>query len=101
MERALKGRVPDGCWFEPRGFLSRPAVWGQRFEDDASVRENRGTFDFSSAPPFVFLEDTSGFAPFEEAKQFRAGHHNASDWRFVKCVEKMTYAPQRRLAYAE
>lgn len=98
---SLKGRVPDGCWFELQGFLSRPAVWGQRFADDAGVRETRGTFDFSSTPPFVFLEDTSTFAPLQEAKQFRAGHHNASDWRFVKCVENVTYAPQRRLAYAE
>ena len=98
---SLRRRVPDGCWFEPQGFLSRPAVWGQRFADDAGVRKGRGTFDYSSTPPFVFLEDTSTFAPLKEAKQFRAGHHNASDWRFVKCFEKVTYAPQRRLAYAE
>lgn len=98
---SLKERVPDGCWFDQQGFLSRPAVWGQRFNDDAGVRKARGTFDFSSTPPFVFLEDTSTFGPLKEAKQFRAGHHNASDWRFVKCVENRTYAPQRRLAYAE
>ena len=98
---SFKSRLPGGCWFELQGFLSRPAVWGQRFEDDASVRKARGTFDYSSAPPFVFLEDMSKFAQLTEAKQFRAGHHNAADWRFVKCVEKVTYTPQRRLAYAE
>ena len=97
----LKGRLPAGCWFEREGFLSRPAVWRQRFEQDAGIRKSRGTLDYSSVPPFVFLEDTSTFAPLEDAKQFRAGHHNAFDWRFIKRHSGVTYAPQRRLAYAE
>lgn len=90
--------VPDDCWFQPKGILSRPAIWRQRFEDEASVLERRRTFDFSSVPPFVFLEDTSTFGPLEEAKQFRAGHHNHFDRRFARCMDGIVYAPQRRFA---
>ena len=98
---SLKGKVPAGCWFEAGGFLSRPAVWRQRFEADNAVRESWGALDYSSGRPFVFLEDTSSFAPFDDARQFRAGHHNAFDWRFIKHLNGITYSPQRRLAYAE
>ena len=98
---SLKGKVPAGCWFEAGGFLSRPAVWRQRFEADNAVRESWGALDYSSGRPFVFLEDTSSFAPFDDARQFRAGHHNAFDWRFIKHLNGITYTPQRRLAYAE
>lgn len=100
-DRDVRKRVPDGCWFEPSGFLSRPAVWRHRFECDVGVREMRHSFDFSAVPPFVFLEDTSMFMPLEESKEFRAGHHNAFDRRFAKCLDGITYAPQRRLAFAE
>ena len=92
--------IPEACWFSPRGVLSRPAVWAQRFEQDAGIRKARGTFDFSSSPPFVFLEDMSTFAPLDTAKQFRAGHNTASDHRFARCVDDRSYAPQRRLAFA-
>ena len=96
-----KSKVPAGSWFEPEGFLSRPAVWRQRFEADAEVRKSWDALDFASDRPFVFLEDTSSFAPFDDAKQFRAGHHSAFDWRFIKHLSGIKYAPQRRLAYAE
>ena len=95
----VKSKVPDGCWFEPSELLSRPAVWRQRFEDDDGVREARRNFDYSSVPPFVFLEDTSSFGRLCDAKQFRAGHHNAFDRRFAKCLDGIVYAPQRRFAY--
>lgn len=99
---SVKDRMPDDCWFEPRGILSRPAVWSQRFEDAETIREKRRSFDFGLVPPFVFLEDTSTFAHIDEAKQFRAGHHNVFDRRFVKYLsDYYTYAPQRRLAFAE
>lgn len=100
-DECLRGQVPEGAWFTPAGVLSRPAVWRQRVVDNAEFRASRGAFDFSSVPPFVFLEDKSSFAPLHEARQFRAGHHNAFDGRFVKRVDGFTYAPQRRLAYAE
>ncbi len=93
--------LPDGCLFGVPGFLSRPAVWRHRFENDGGVQETRCAYDFSTVPPFVFLEDVSRFAPLDEAKEFRAGHHNAFDRRFVECVEGVTYAPQRRLAWTE
>ena len=96
----LESRIPDACWFGPQGVLSRPAVWAQRFEQDADIREARGTFDFSSCPPFVFLEDMSTFAPLDTAKQFRAGHNTASDHRFARCIDGLSYEPQRRLAFA-
>ena len=97
----VKGRVPDDCWFEPRGILSRPAVWSQRFEHADNIRAQRRSFDFELVPPFVFLEDTSTFEPIDQATQFRAGHHNAFDRRFAKYLTDYTYAPQRRLAFAE
>ena len=100
-DQEVRKRVPDGCWFGLSSFLSRPAIWRQRFEEDAGIRESRYSFDFSTVPSFVFLEDTSTFVPFDEAKEFRAGHHNPFDRRFVKCVDGITYAPQRRLAFAE
>ena len=97
---SLRGRVPDGCWFESGNVLSRPAVWRQRVVDDPAFRAARGKFDYSTVPAYVFLEDESSFAPLDEAKQFRAGHHNAFDGRFVKRIDGFNYAPQRRLAYA-
>lgn len=100
-DESLRGQVPDKAWFTPAGVLSRPAVWRQRVVDDKEFRASRGAFNFASVPPFVFLEDTSSFVPLDEAKRFRAGHHNAFDGRFVKGVDGFTYAPQRRLAYAE
>ena len=98
----VKGQLPEKCLFEPSDILSRPAVWSHRFENDEDVRERCRSFDFADVPAFVFLEDTSSFAPIKEATQFRAGHHNAFDRRFVKYLsEDYTYAPQRRLAFAE
>lgn len=100
-ESAANLCLPDGCLFGVPEFLSRPAVWRHRFENDGGVQETRCAYDFSAVPPFVFLEDVSRFAPLDEAKEFRAGHHNAFDRRFVECVEGVTYAPQRRLAWTE
>lgn len=101
-DKLVKGELPEGCLFEPSDILSRPAVWSHRFENDERIRERRRSFNFADVPSFVFLEDTSSFAPIEEAAQFRAGHHNAFDRRFVKYLSKdYTYAPQRRLAFAE
>ena len=97
-DECMLAGVPDDCWFQPKGILSRPAIWRQRFEDEASVRERRRTFDFSSVPPFVFLEDASTFGQLDEAKQFRAGHHNHFDRRFARCMDGIVYAPQRRFA---
>ena len=96
----LKAEIPDGCWFQPAEFLTRPAVWRHRFEADTEISERRHTYDYSDVPPFVFLEDTSEFAPLSEARVFRAGHHNAFDRRFVRHLAKFSYAPQRRLAMA-
>ena len=96
----LKAETPDGCWFEPAEFLARPAVWRHRFEADAEISERRHKYDYSDVPPFVFLEDTSEFAPLSEATEFRAGHHNAFDRRFVRYLADFSYAPQRRLAMA-
>ena len=97
----VKERMPDDCWFEPCNVLSRPAVWSQRFEDADTIREQRRSFDFGRVPPFVFVEDTSTFVPIDQATQFRAGHHNAFDRRFARCLPGFAYAPQRRLALAE
>ena len=97
----VKRRVPKGCWFEPAGFLSRPAVWSSRLLEQAGIREMRASFDYSRVPPLVFLEDTSTFEELQRATQFRAGHHNAYDRRFAKCVAGKVYAPQRRFAFAE
>ena len=93
--------LPDGSVFSVRGFLSRPAVWRLRLEADKRLQETRCAYDFSSVPSFVFLEDVSQFARLEEAKEFRAGYHNAFDRRFVKRISGISYAPQRRLAWAE
>lgn len=59
----------------------------------------RCAYDFSMVPPFVFLEDVCRFGCLDEAKEFRAGHHNAFDRRFVECVHGIAYTPQRRLAW--
>ena len=96
-----KSRVPRSCWFQPPNVLSRPAVWAQRLLEQAGIRESRASFDYSRVPPWVFLEDTSSFKQLQDAKQFRAGHHNAYDRRFAKCVASKIYAPQRRLAFVE
>ncbi len=96
----LKAEIPDGCWFEPAEFLTRSAVWRHRFEAEAEVSERRHKYDYSNVPAFVFLEDTSEFAPLSEATEFRAGHHNAFDRRFVRRLADFNYAPQRRLAMA-
>ena len=99
-EEDFASRLPADCLFDPPSILSRPAVWSHRFENSEFVRENQRTFDFTDVPPFVFLEDTSSFAHIDQARQFRAGHHNAFDRRFAKCLADFTYAPQRRLAFA-
>ena len=97
----VKRRVPEGCWFEPAAFLSRPAVWSSRLLEQAGIRETRASYDYSRVPPLVFLEDTSTFEELQRATQFRAGHHNAYDRRFAKCVAGKVYAPQRRFAFVE
>lgn len=100
-DEQARRRVPESCWFRPDGFLSRPAVWSSRLLEQAGIRERRAAFDYSQVPPLVFLEDTSAFEKFQEATQFRAGHHNGYDRRFAKCVAGKVYAPQRRLAFVE
>lgn len=97
----VKRRVPEGCWFEPAGLLSRPAIWSSRLLEQAGIRETRASFDYSHVPTLVFLEDTSSFGKLQKATQFRAGHHNAYDRRFAKCVAGKVYAPQRRFAFVE
>ena len=94
----LQNEVPPECWFQPAEFLSRPAVWRQRFETHPDVADRRFGFDYSKVPPYAFLEDTSQFAPLSDATEFRAGHHNPFDRRFVKYLRSVRYAPQRRLA---
>ena len=100
-DKEIRKQVPSESWFNLPNFLTRSAVWRQRFEDDVDISRTRQSFDFSTVPPFVFLEDMSTFVPIEEAQGFRAGHHNAFDRRFAKCMDNITYAPQRRLAFAE
>ena len=100
-DEQVKRRVPGGCWFEPAGFLSRPAIWSSRLLEQGGIRDKRASFDYSRVPPLVFLEDTSAFEQLQEATQFRAGHHNGYDRRFAKCVAGKVYAPQRRLAFVE
>lgn len=95
----VKSRVPQHYLFQPANVLSRPVVWASRLLEQAGFRESRASFDYSNVPPLVFLEDTSAFEPFEGVRQFRAGHHNAYDRRFIKCVADKDYAPQRRLAF--
>ena len=97
----VKARLPTDCWFTPADFLSRPAIWSRRLENDADFCAQRRSFDFVSAPRLVFLEDASTFVPIEEATAFRAGHHNFFDRRFAKCFAEVTYAPQHRLAFAD
>lgn len=97
----IRERVPTEAWFEPADFLSRPAVWRHRFEADAGISETSYSFDYSTVPPYAFLEDTSQFARLEDAKGFRAGHHNAFDARFVKGIDYIRYSPQRRFALGD
>lgn len=94
----LMQEIPEECWFTPPELLSRPAVWRQRFEAHPDVSERRFNFDYSQVPALVFLEDTSRFGLLDEATEFRAGHHNPFDRRFVKLEQGLRYAPQRRLA---
>lgn len=94
----IREQVPEEAWFEPASFLSRPAVWRHRFEADAGISDTSYSFDYSTVPSYAFLEDTSRFALLEDAKRFRAGHHNAFDARHVKGVDGIRYAPQRRFA---
>ena len=97
----IRRRTPVKAWFEPAAMLSRPAVWRQRLEEDDDISELSYEFDYSKVPPFVFLEDVSRFGPLEEAKEFRAGHHNAFDARFVSKVPGVSYGPQRRFALGD
>ena len=94
----LKNAVPDDCWFEPDGFLSRPVIWRRRLEKNKEFQTRRAKFDYALVPEIVFLEDVSVFAPLSEATGFRAGFHNSFDRRYVKVVEGFTYSPQRRFA---
>lgn len=95
----FKEILPKEAWFEPVGWLSRPAVWWRAVERSDAVRDARAKFDFSSAPDFVFLEDVSRFAPLADATEFRAGFHNQFDRRFVARLPNIRYAPQRRFAF--
>ena len=95
----LKEQIDTTYWFQPEGFLSRPAVWGQRFQNDPEIARLRSEFDFGVVPNFVFAEDRSAFVEISEAKEFRAGFHNPFDRRFLCPVQGMRYAPQRRLAF--
>ena len=97
----IREQVPTEAWFEPARFLSRPAVWRHRFEADAGISDTSYSFDYSAVPPYAFLEDMSQFERLEDAIGFRAGHHNAFDARYVKGIEGVTYAPQRRFALGD
>lgn len=95
----LKKIFDKSYWFEPEFFLSSPAVWRQRVENDESFRKLRSEFDFTSAPDFVFAEDSSRFIERSAATEFRAGFHNPFDRRFLVRIGDLHYAPQRRLAF--
>lgn len=96
---ALKDVVPKDAWFSATEWLSRPAVWWRRVETNPDIRRRRTEFDFSTAPDLAFLEDVSSFCPTADATEFRAGFHNSYDRRFVKVVNDVRYAPQRRFAF--
>lgn len=100
-QETMRRQLPEDCWFERPELLSRPAVWRQRFESDEGISGRSYDFDYSDVPEFVFLEDASLFAPAEEAKEFRAGYHNAFDRRFVQRFPRIQYAPQRRFALGD
>ncbi|NEJ82579.1 hypothetical protein GR268_39340 [Rhizobium leguminosarum] len=95
----LKDIVPKDAVFEASAWLDRPAFWWRRIEQSDQIREARHAFDFALLPDFVFLEDASSFAKFDDAVEFRAGFHNPYDRRFAKRFEKIRYAPQRRFAF--
>ena len=97
----VRNEVPTDAWFEPEGVLSRPAVWRQRFEADERIAEVSYEFNYTDVPALVFLEDSSEFAPLEDAKRFRAAYHNAFDTRFVKNIVGFKYGPQRRFALGD
>lgn len=95
---ALTDEVPESAWFKNEDWLTRPALWWTRIEDDGSLREKRLGYDYSSSPNYVFQEDASCFARFEDAKQFRAGFHNHFDRRYAAEFNAIRYAPRRRFA---
>ena len=97
----VRQQMPEDCWFERSELLSRPAVWRQRFEADEGISGQSYEFEYSKVPAFVFLEDLSVFAPIEDAREFRAGHHNVFDRRFVRRLPHIQYAPQRRFALGD
>ncbi|MDE0422430.1 MAG: hypothetical protein OXK76_16320 [Gammaproteobacteria bacterium] len=97
----IRKRTPEESWFEPAEMLTRPAVWRQRLEADDDFARASYEFDYSNVPEFVFLEDISQFGFLKEAKEFRAGHHNAFDARFVSKLADISYGPQRRFALGE
>lgn len=96
---SVKAALPDGVWFEHADWLSKPAVWWRRLEVNDDIRKKRLEFDYSVVPPIAFMEDVSAFCPMDDAREFRAGFHNAFDRRFVKAVNGIRYAPQRRFAF--
>ena len=97
--RKLQETPVSNYWFGPENFLSRPAVWSQKLEEDEEFREKRAKFDYTNVPDIVFLEDLSAFARISDAKEFRAGFHNSYDRRFVKDDPSFVYGPKRRFAF--
>ena len=96
---SLPDTINEEYAFRLGDVLSRPAVWGQRFEKDGEIVRKRSEFDFGNVPDFVFAEDMSAFVPMENAKEFRASYHNFFDRRFAAVVDGIRYMPQRRLAF--
>lgn len=98
-EKILEGTFTKEAWFARSSILSRRAVWASKFQSDKEIRRRRSEFDFSEVPQFVFAEDLSEFVDLLQAREFRAGFHNAFDRRYIRQVDNIRYGPQRRLAF--
>ncbi len=82
-------------------WIGKATFWWPCIEDMELIDQLREDFDYESLPDMVFCEDLSEFVPSENATEFRAGFHNFFDRRYVRMVEKVDYAPRRRLAFMD
>ncbi|HJZ11652.1 MAG TPA: hypothetical protein VJ521_05860 [Acidobacteriota bacterium] len=93
----LKVNLLQGSRFSKAHWLSRPAWYWRKVMNDEKIPDVREPWNIEFVT-FVFCEDTSSFAPEEQAKPFRADVESPFSTRYIKDLDGVGYLPPQRLA---
>ncbi|MBF0181189.1 MAG: hypothetical protein HQM03_14295 [Magnetococcales bacterium] len=83
--------------FQKPHWLSRPACWWTRIDEDRELRMARKEDRLGNPNDFVFREDSSDFANRDDSQEFRADFDCIFDRRSLTEVDGLEYGPRVRL----